>query len=79
MKAIVLNLYIFFEVGAVVLAIISYLIWDKRYHQNHGNTIPAGFERTEEVTIDPSTGKKLRVYFNTKTGERFYYEEKNIN
>jgi hypothetical protein len=29
------------------------------------------------VTIDPITNKKLRVYFNPTTGERFYHQEDN--
>jgi hypothetical protein len=33
------------------------------------------FSRTNEVSIDPVSNKKLRVYFNEKTGERFYLEE----
>jgi len=64
-------------VGGVVLivAIISIVFIDKRYRKNHGSAIPKGYERTEEVTIDPQTNRKLRVYYNEKTGDRFYHEE----
>jgi hypothetical protein len=63
--------------GGVVLivAIISLAFIDKRYRKNHGAAIPKGFERTEEVTIDPQSNRKLRVYYNEKTGERFYHDE----
>jgi hypothetical protein len=53
------------------------VIWDKRYRKNHGARIPEGFIKTEEVNIDPNDGKRYRVYFNSKTGDRFYHEENN--
>lgn len=64
-------------IGGVVLivTIISISFIDKRYRKNHGNKIPKGFERTEEVTIDPQSNKKFRIYYNEKTGQRFYHEE----
>ena len=68
--------YILLQLGLVVFAVISLLIWDKRYRKNHGLNIPEGFEKTEEITIDPSDGRRLRVYYNNITGERFYHEEK---
>jgi hypothetical protein len=71
----VVSLYILIELGILVFAAISFLFWDKRYHKNHGPYIPAGFERTNEVSIDPKTAKRLRVYYNPTTGGRFYYEE----
>lgn len=74
--SIVIIFYIFIEIIAVIFAIMTYVFWDKRYHKNHGSDIPTGFEKTEEVTIDPSDGRRIRVYYNSKTGERFYCEEK---
>ena len=73
---IALNFYIIFEISIVIFAVITYVFWDKRYRKNHGSDIPEGFEKTEEITIDPSDGKRLRVYYNSSTGERFYCEEK---
>ena len=60
----------------VILVVITYVFFDKRYHKNHGPDIPDGFEKTEEISIDPTNGRRLRVYYNSKTGERFYCEEK---
>jgi hypothetical protein len=60
---------------AVIIVVISLGFVDRRYHKNHGQQIPKGFERTEEVTIDPKNNKKFRVYYNEKTGQRFYHEE----
>ena len=72
----IVNFYILVQIGIVVFAIIGFVIWDKRYRKNHGLNVPDGFEKTDEITIDPSDGRRLRVYYNRKTGERFYHEEK---
>jgi hypothetical protein len=40
--------------------------------------IPPGFERTEELFIDPTNKKKYRVYYNAADGSRFYYEEPEV-
>lgn len=67
--------YILFPLGIIALAVLSLIIWDKRNQKNHGLNVPDGFEKTEEITIDPSNGKKYRVYYNPTNGERFYHEE----
>ncbi len=36
---------------------------------------PAGLQRTDEVFADPTTGARLRVWFDPKTGERRYVPE----
>lgn len=59
----------------IVIVVASWLICDKRLKNKHGQSVPKGFERTNEVSIDPTTQKKLVVYFNAGTGERFYKEE----
>jgi hypothetical protein len=61
--------------GMIIFAIVAYIVWDKRYRKNNGADVPTGFERTEEVTLDPTDGRILRVYYNKRTGERFYHEE----
>lgn len=73
---ITFNFYLIFEICFVILAVITYMFFDKRYHKNHGTDIPEGFEKTDEITIDPTDGRRLRVYYNRRTGERFYFEEK---
>ena len=72
----IVSFYILAQMCIVVFAAISFVILDKRYRKNHGIDIPEGFEKTEEITIDPSDGRRLRVYYNSRTGERFYHEEK---
>lgn len=61
--------------GLLVLALLSWFIWDKRYRRNHGTDIPKGYIATDEVFIDPINGKKLKVYYDPQTGNRFYREE----
>jgi hypothetical protein len=73
----VIIFYLLFQLCVVIFVVIAFVIWDKRYRKNHGTEIPAGFEKTEELSIDPIDGRRLRVYYNSRTGERFYYEEKN--
>ncbi|WP_171978892.1 hypothetical protein [Fictibacillus arsenicus] len=58
----------------IVLAILSWLYYDKRYKKSE-TKVPSGYIWTEEISIDPSTGKKERVYYNPDTGDRFYKEE----
>ncbi|AYC30546.1 hypothetical protein [Paenisporosarcina cavernae] len=62
----------------LILIIGSWFIWDRRMKNRHGNAVPNGFERTSEVSIDPTTNKRLVVYFNSTTGERFYKEEEGV-
>jgi len=62
--------------GVIVVGLLSWFVWDKRYRRSHGTQIPPGYEETSEVNIDPANGKKYRVYYNPETGERFYLEEK---
>ncbi|WP_274308416.1 hypothetical protein [Solibacillus daqui] len=61
----------------IILIIGSWFFWDRRFKTKHGKHVPKGFERTNEISIDPSTNKRLIVYFHPETGERFYKEENN--
>lgn len=40
-----------------------------------GTALPAGFRRTDERFVDPSTGVLMRVWFDPATGERRYLPE----
>ena len=57
---VIVNFYIFVQIGIVIIAIVGFVIWDKRYHKNHGLSVPKGFEGTQEITIDPSDWKKTQ-------------------
>lgn len=73
----IVTFYILIQMCIVIFAVLAFVICDKRYRKNYGLEVPEGFEKTEEITIDPSDGRRLRVYYNNRTGERFYHEEKN--
>ena len=55
----------------IAVALISWFVIDKRYRGVRGGNLQA----TNEVFVDPATGKLVRVYEDTKTGQREYREE----
>ena len=57
------------------IALLSWFIFDKRFKMSNNNEIPPGYERTEEIFIDPTNKKRYRVYYNAADGSRYYYEE----
>lgn len=68
------GIFIFWGVMLIV-ALLSWFIWDKRYHGNSYPNLPEGYEKTDEVFIDPVNGNRQRVYYNSETGERIYVDE----
>ena len=63
-------------VGALIVAIA--LETTSRYRRRRTREIddlPPGFEKTDEVTIDPTTGIRMVVWYNKKTGQRLYVPE----
>jgi len=67
--------YVIFQLAGlavvVVIAVVGYFIWDRRYRG-----APEGvFKPTGEVFKDPTTGKTTRVYEDAETGARQYREE----
>lgn len=73
--AVVFSLYGLSFLALIILAVGSWFIWDRRYKKRPDQTIPEGYIRTKEIFIDPTTKKKMVVYFHPETGERFYKEE----
>lgn len=65
-----------FVIGFLMVGLLSWFIWDKRYRRNVDRDVPPGYLITEEVFIDPVDGKKQRVYYNPATGDRCYISEK---
>lgn len=61
--------------GPIIIALLSWFIWDKRYRGNSYPHLPEGYEKTDEVFIDPVNGKRQRVYYKAETGERLYVDE----
>jgi hypothetical protein len=58
----------------IILGIISWMYFDKRYKKSE-TKVPSGYIWTDEISIDPTSGKRERVYYNPDTGDRFYKEE----
>lgn len=73
---VVVGMYIVQFIAVLACILLGYFIYDKRFKRNHGMEVPKDFESTDEVNIDPVTGEKTRVYYNPKTGDRFYKNEK---
>lgn len=57
--------------AVVVFAIAGYFIWDHRYRGAESGI----FKPTAEVFTDPTTGQRIRVYEDPKTGKRQYRNE----
>ncbi|MBH0162456.1 hypothetical protein [Fictibacillus sp. 26RED30] len=74
----IINIFIGWQVLSIffliVLGIISWLYFDKRYKKSE-TKVPSGYIWTDEISIDPTSGKRERVYYNPETGDRFYKEE----
>lgn len=64
-------------ISLAIIALLSWFVWDKRYKKGYGQDVPRSYQPTDEVILDPVTGKRTRVYYNPQTGERFYHEENN--
>jgi hypothetical protein len=71
------------------IGILAVTLERSRYRSEHAEhaSIPAGpgggedapletrFQRTEEAFIDPTSGRKMRVWLDPRTGERRYRAE----
>lgn len=64
-------------VGALIIVIaFQATTYYRRKRSREIDEIPPGFERTDEVTIDPTTGIRMVVWYNKETGQRIYVPEK---
>jgi hypothetical protein len=71
----IISIYLLAQVTTVGGITAISLAAGVRYLKNHGKKAPPGFTRTGEIGIDPVSNKRIRVYFNEKTGARYYLEE----
>lgn len=71
----VLVSYWLLEVVVIVAAVASTMWARRRRLRGRDRRSLAGLERTEEVSIDPTTGIVQRVWFDPRTGERRYVTE----
>jgi hypothetical protein len=72
-------IYGFWFAGFLVLLLLSWLIFDKRYKKREDAASMGkpsnGYLHTSEAFNDPKDGLKYRVYYNPRTGEREYIRE----
>ncbi len=68
-----------FFLGYVIVSLLIVLgfFWyvsmtRKKRATQSADRIPPGFEPTAEITVDPTSGRKQRVWYNARTGQRFY-------
>lgn len=55
------------------LAAFQFTAWARRKRLGRSRHVPPpGFESSDEIFIDPTTGVRQRVWYNSKTGERYY-------
>lgn len=71
----IIGIYLLEFIAVIIVILLGYFIYDKRFNRNHGDKVPKGFIYTDEMNIDPVTGENTRVYYNPETGERFYKKE----
>ena len=67
-------IFLLYLLALIVIILIGYLFWDKRYKKPQDH-IPPGFKSTGEVNIDPVTGEQSEVFYNEETGERLYIKK----
>jgi hypothetical protein len=58
----------------VVGVVVALFGWD-RYRGNRKKGDSGGAQPTSEVFIDPTSGQRMRVWYDAKTGEREYRPE----
>ncbi|WNR43632.1 HD family phosphohydrolase [Paenibacillus roseipurpureus] len=74
----ILIVYGLWAIGLIIVLLLGYLVYDKRYKSNGAatpTTPPNGYLSTPEVFIDPKDGLTYRVYYNPRTGDRAYIRE----
>ncbi|WAH36082.1 hypothetical protein [Alicyclobacillus dauci] len=71
--------YVVFELMIVAVAVLATVLVRirRRSRLNRSITPPPGFVRTDEVSIDPTTGIAQRVWYDPATGERLYIRDAN--
>ena len=68
MSALLVVVYVVVGVAILVAIVMSFFL------RRHGeSTVPAdGWQRTDEVFVDPTSGRRMRVWVDPRDGERHY-------
>jgi membrane protein involved in colicin uptake len=62
-------------IAIVIVGIVAALLgWD-RYRGSQKSAGGSAAQPTDEVFIDPDTGRKMRVWYDQRTGKRDYRPE----
>ncbi|MCL6442884.1 MAG: hypothetical protein K6T83_05400 [Alicyclobacillus sp.] len=64
--------YYAIELVIIAIAVAATLLLRRQRLKRNQARPPAGFVKTDEVFIDPTTGIQQRVWYNPATGERYY-------
>ena len=66
-------LVVYIVIGAAVLVAIVMSFFVRRHGES---ALPAeGWERTDEVFVDPTTNRRMRVWVDPRDGARHYVAE----
>jgi hypothetical protein len=68
-----LLLAVYVVVGAAVLVAVIWSFFVRRHGESQ--TPAEGWERTDEVFVDPSTNRRMRVWVDPIDGSRHYIAE----
>lgn len=59
-------------IAVVVIGILTALFGLDRYRGSRKTTAVSAARPTDEVFVDPETGRKMRVWYDEKSGRREY-------
>jgi len=62
-------------VALVLIGLTAIFGWERYRTPPVSGANPGGARPTSEVFIDPETGRRMRVWFDDRTGEREYHPE----
>lgn len=63
----------FILTAVVIIVLVFSLRYAKKRRALKGvSQVPPGFEPTAEIIDDPVTGRKQLVWYNARTGKRYY-------
>jgi hypothetical protein len=61
----------------VGIAVLVAIVWSFFVRRHGESALPAeGWQRTDEVFVDPTTNRRMRVWFDPRDGSRHYVAER---
>jgi hypothetical protein len=67
--------WVIIAIVIVIVGIVAALFGLDRYRGSRKSTRGSAAQPTDEVFIDPETGRKMRVWYDQRSGEREYRPE----